>query len=111
MFTAKGQLKKADLRVRIGELASFNTCICVCGSWTVSGCELVRGNGTISEHSFVCMEIGKFQAPEENDERDGGSPMASNLTIALIGVAILLILLVMGMNIGVCMMAVGFFGY
>ena len=37
--------------------------------------------------------------------------MASNLTIALIGVAILLILLVMGMNIGVCMMAVGFFGY
>jgi tripartite ATP-independent transporter DctM subunit len=35
----------------------------------------------------------------------------SNLAIALIGVAILLILLIMGMNIGICMMAVGFFGY
>lgn len=34
----------------------------------------------------------------------------SYMTIALIGVAVLLILLVMGMNIGVCMMAVGFFG-
>lgn len=34
----------------------------------------------------------------------------SNLAIALIGVAILLVLLVMGMNIGICMMAVGFFG-
>ena len=34
----------------------------------------------------------------------------SYLTIALIGVAVLLILLIMGMNIGVCMMAVGFFG-
>ena len=35
----------------------------------------------------------------------------SNLAIALIGVAILLVLLVMGMNIGICMMAVGFFGF
>lgn len=35
----------------------------------------------------------------------------SNLTIALIGVVILLVLLIMGMNIGICMMAVGFFGY
>ena len=31
-------------------------------------------------------------------------------TIAIIGVIALLILLVMGMNIGICMMAVGFFG-
>ena len=35
----------------------------------------------------------------------------SNLTVALIGVVILLVLLIMGMNIGICMMAVGFFGY
>ena len=35
----------------------------------------------------------------------------SYLTIALIGVLVLLILLIMGMNIGICMMAVGFFGY
>lgn len=35
----------------------------------------------------------------------------SPLTIAIIGVIILLILLVLGMNIGICMMAVGFFGY
>lgn len=34
----------------------------------------------------------------------------SYFTIALIGVAALLILLIMGMNIGICMMAVGFFG-
>ena len=34
----------------------------------------------------------------------------TNLTIALIGVVVLLVLLIMGMNIGVCMMAVGFFG-
>lgn len=34
----------------------------------------------------------------------------SPLTIAVIGVIILLVLLVMGMNIGLCMMAVGFFG-
>lgn len=33
------------------------------------------------------------------------------LTIALIGVVALLVLLCMGMNIGVCMMAVGFFGF
>ena len=33
------------------------------------------------------------------------------MTIALIGVGILLILLIMGMNIGICMMAVGFFGF
>ena len=31
-------------------------------------------------------------------------------TIAIIGVIALLVLLVMGMNIGICMMAVGFFG-
>ena len=35
----------------------------------------------------------------------------SFVTVAVIGVIILLILLVMGMNIGICMMAVGFFGY
>ncbi len=34
----------------------------------------------------------------------------SPLTIALIGVAVLLVLLFMGMNIGICMMFVGFFG-
>ncbi|MGN1003281.1 MAG: TRAP transporter large permease [Oscillospiraceae bacterium] len=34
----------------------------------------------------------------------------SPLTIAVIGVIVLLVLLVMGMNIGICMMAVGFFG-
>ena len=39
----------------------------------------------------------------------GGDDL-TNLTIAIIGVVILLILLIMGMNIGVCMMAVGFFG-
>lgn len=33
------------------------------------------------------------------------------LTIAVIGIVALLILLIMGMNIGVCMMAVGFVGY
>ncbi len=33
------------------------------------------------------------------------------LTIAIIGILVLLILLVMGMNIGICMMAVGFVGY
>ena len=33
------------------------------------------------------------------------------ITVALIGVLVLLILLVMGMNIGICMMAVGFFGF
>jgi len=33
------------------------------------------------------------------------------ITIAVIGVVVLLLLLVMGMNIGLCMMAVGFFGY
>lgn len=33
------------------------------------------------------------------------------LTIAIIGIVVLLILLVMGMNIGVCMMAVGFVGF
>ena len=33
------------------------------------------------------------------------------ITVALIGVIVLLILLVMGMNIGICMMAVGFFGF
>ena len=32
------------------------------------------------------------------------------ITAALIGVVILLVLLVLGMNIGICMMAVGFFG-
>lgn len=32
------------------------------------------------------------------------------LTIAILGVIVLLILLIMGMNIGICMMAVGFFG-
>ena len=41
--------------------------------------------------------------------RNGGD-ILSNLTIALIGVGILLVLLFMGMNIGICMMAVGFFG-
>ena len=35
----------------------------------------------------------------------------TNLAIALIGVGVLLVLLIMGMNIGICMMAVGFFGY
>ena len=35
----------------------------------------------------------------------------SYLTIAIIGVILLLILLIMGMNIGICMMCVGFFGY
>lgn len=35
----------------------------------------------------------------------------SYLTIAVIGVIVLLVLLMMGMNIGVCMMAVGFFGF
>lgn len=35
----------------------------------------------------------------------------SGLQIAIIGIVVLLILLVMGMNIGICMMAVGFFGY
>jgi tripartite ATP-independent transporter DctM subunit len=34
----------------------------------------------------------------------------SPLTIAIIGVIVLLVLLVLGMNIGICMMAVGFFG-
>lgn len=33
------------------------------------------------------------------------------LTIAAIGIVVLVVLLVMGMNIGICMMAVGFFGY
>jgi len=33
------------------------------------------------------------------------------MTIAIIGVIALLLLLIMGMNIGICMMAVGFFGY
>ena len=33
------------------------------------------------------------------------------MTIALIGVVALLLLLIMGMNIGICMMAIGFFGY
>ena len=33
------------------------------------------------------------------------------LTVAIIGVIVLLVLLVMGMNIGLCMMCVGFFGY
>lgn len=35
----------------------------------------------------------------------------SVLTIAIIGVIVLLLLLIMGMNIGICMMAVGFFGF
>lgn len=35
----------------------------------------------------------------------------SYLTVAIIGVIVLLVLLVMGMNIGICMMAVGFFGF
>ncbi len=35
----------------------------------------------------------------------------SNVTLALIGIIVLLVLLIMGMNIGICMMAVGFFGY
>lgn len=35
----------------------------------------------------------------------------SPLTIAAIAIVVLLILLVLGMNIGICMMAVGFFGY
>ena len=33
------------------------------------------------------------------------------MTVAIIGVIALLVLLIMGMNIGICMMAVGFFGY
>jgi len=33
------------------------------------------------------------------------------MTIAIIGIIVLLILLLMGMNIGICMMAVGFVGY
>ena len=33
------------------------------------------------------------------------------LTIAIIGILVLLVLLVMGMNIGICMMAVGFVGF
>ena len=44
--------------------------------------------------------------------RDGGDVLIlSNFAIAIIGVIILLVLLVMGMNIGICMMAVGFFGF
>ena len=35
----------------------------------------------------------------------------SVLTVAVLGVIVLLVLLMMGMNIGICMMAVGFFGY
>ncbi|MCR5387929.1 MAG: TRAP transporter large permease [Lachnospiraceae bacterium] len=35
----------------------------------------------------------------------------SPITMSVIGIIILLILLIMGMNIGVCMAAVGFFGY
>ena len=34
----------------------------------------------------------------------------SYFTMAIIGVIVLLVLLIMGMNIGICMMAVGFFG-
>ena len=37
--------------------------------------------------------------------------LLSLMTIALIGVVALLLLLIMGMNIGICMMAIGFFGY
>lgn len=33
------------------------------------------------------------------------------LTVAIIGVVVLLLLLIMGMNIGLCMMCVGFFGF
>ena len=40
----------------------------------------------------------------------GGRRMSA-VTIAVIGIVVLLVLLVMGMNIGICMMAVGFFGY
>jgi tripartite ATP-independent transporter DctM subunit len=35
----------------------------------------------------------------------------SALTVSIIGVIVLIVLLVMGMNIGICMMTVGFFGY
>ena len=35
----------------------------------------------------------------------------SPLTVAVIGVILLLVLLIAGMNIGICMMCVGFFGY
>ena len=35
----------------------------------------------------------------------------SPITLSVIGIIVLIILLVMGMNIGICMMAVGFFGH
>ena len=35
----------------------------------------------------------------------------SNMTIAILGIVVLIVLLIMGMNIGITMMAVGFFGY
>ncbi len=48
---------------------------------------------------------------ETNVRLGGNEILSSNLIIALIGVAVLLILLIKGMNIGICMMFVGFFGF
>lgn len=53
--------------------------------------------------------------PEEESEwpvktKRKGAQCMDPLTIALLGILVLLILLILGMNIGMCMMAVGFFG-